>query len=293
MSAQRPPGEHAAESPVVGPEQRADAHERASPSAAVVYEAIRTEGNDELGRSTAALAWSGLAAGLSMGFSLVAQGLLRAHLPDAPWAALLWRLGYTLGFLVVVLGRQQLFTENTLTAIIPLLAPAGAGEPRRTTVSQVARLWGVVLVTNLLGAVVFAWAVARTEAFSPEVRGAFEQIGIEAMRASAGSNVLRGIFAGWLIALMVWLLPVARASRVTVIVLITYVVGLGELTHVVAGAVEVFFLPFRGTAAFGAVLVHYVGPALVGNVIGGVTLTAALNHAQVVAGRHRSRAAAT
>src|SRR5690348_10498973 len=90
-------------SPVVGGDQEKDARKRASPSAAVVYEAIRTEGNDELGRSTAALGWSGIAAGLSMGFSLVAQGLLRAHLPDAPWTALLWRLGYTLGFLVVVL----------------------------------------------------------------------------------------------------------------------------------------------------------------------------------------------
>jgi formate/nitrite transporter FocA (FNT family) len=277
-------------SPVVGADQEKDARKRASPSAAVVYEAIRTEGNDELGRSTAALGWSGIAAGLSMGFSLVAQGLLRAHLPDAPWTALLWRLGYTLGFLVVVLGRQQLFTENTLTAIIPLLAPNGGGESRRSKLINVARLWGVVLVANLLGALVFAWAVARTDAFSPEVRRAFDQIGVEAMRASAGSNVLRGVFAGWLIALMVWLLPVARASRVTVIVLITYVVGLGELTHVIAGAVEVFYLPFRGAAGFGGVLGRYVVPALIGNIIGGVTLTSALNHAQVVAGKARSPA---
>ena len=87
---------------------------------------------------------------------------------------------------------------------------------------------------------------------------------------------------------MVWLLPVARSSRVTVIVLITYVVGLGQLTHVIAGAVEVFYLPFRGAAGFASVLWRYVCPALVGNVIGGVTLTTALNHAQVVAGGARS-----
>jgi formate/nitrite transporter FocA (FNT family) len=282
-------GEDQSESPVIDRQQQKDARKRASPSAAVVYEAIRTEGQEELGRSTAALAWSGIAAGLSMGFSLVAQGLLRAHLPDAPWTALLWRLGYTMGFLVVVLGRQQLFTENTLTAIIPLLAPPAADEPRRSTAVQVARLWIVVLLSNLAGALVFAWAVARTSAFSPDVQRAFEQIGAEAMRASAASNVLRGVFAGWLIALMVWLLPVARASRVTVIVIITYVVGLGELTHVVAGAVEVFYLPFRGTSTgFASTVARYVGPAFVGNVIGGVTLTAALNHAQVVAGGTRS-----
>jgi formate/nitrite transporter FocA (FNT family) len=274
--------------PVVRPEERRDAKKRASPSAAVVYEAIRTEGNDELGRSTAALAWSGIAAGLSMGFSLVAQGLLRAHLPNADWSPLLWRLGYTMGFLVVVLGRQQLFTENTLTAIIPLLAPPVEGETPRATVANVARLWVVVLLSNLIGALIFACAVARTDAFSPEVRRAFDHICAEALQAGFASNLLRGIFAGWLIALMVWLLPVARTSRVTVIVLITYLVGLGELTHVVAGAVEVFYLPFRGAAGFLHVLWRYVCPALLGNVIGGVTLTTALNHAQVVAGGARS-----
>src|SRR3954451_21139733 len=144
MSTQGPQGNEHAPSPVVGPEEQKDARKRASPSAAIVYEAIRTEGNDELARSTAALAWSGIAAGLSMGFSLVAQGLLRAHLPDATWSALLWQLGYTMGFLVVVLGRQQLFTENTLTAIIPLLAPAAEGDPPRAKVANVARLWAVV-----------------------------------------------------------------------------------------------------------------------------------------------------
>jgi formate/nitrite transporter FocA (FNT family) len=286
MSSQ--PGQGEGKSPIVDGEKKKDARKRASPSAAIVYEAIRTEGNEELSRPSAALAWSGVAAGLSMGFSLVAQGLLRAYLPDTSWSPLLWRLGYAMGFLVVVLGRQQLFTENTLTAIIPLLAAREKKEPRRAIVVNVARLWGVVLLSNLLGALAFAAAVARTDVFSPEVKAAFDEICAGAMRASAAENVLRGVFAGWLIALMVWLLPVARSSRVTIIVLLTYVVGLGELTHVVAGAVEVFYLPFRGMNGFGAALGRYVGPALLGNVIGGVTFTAALNHAQVVGGRERS-----
>jgi formate-nitrite transporter family protein len=273
---------------MVGPDDRKNAKKRASPSAAVVYEAIRTEGEEELRRSTSALAWSGIAAGLSMGFSLVAQGLLRAHLPPhAAWAPLISRLGYALGFLVVVLGRQQLFTENTLTAIIPFLAARGQGGSRVASVSNIARLWAVVLIANLVGALAFAAVVAKTDAFPAEVRAAFDEIAAGAMRTGAGTNLLRGIFAGWLIALMVWLLPVARTSRVTIIVIITYVVGLGELTHVVAGAVEVFYLPFRGVAGFGQVLGRYLGPTLVGNVLGGVTLTTALNHAQVVSGGKR------
>jgi len=264
---------------------RREGRKRAAPSAKVVYEAIRKEGEEELARSTSALAWSGVAAGLSMGFSLLAQGLLRQYLPETRWAPLVIRLGYSLGFLVVVLGRQQLFTENTLTAIIPLLAArAGGGSGQGARVVNVLRLWSVVLAANLLGAFAFAAAVAKSGAFPEELRSAFDAISLPVMQQGALVNLLRGVFAGWLIALMVWLLPVARSSRLAVIIIITYVVGLGELTHVVAGAVEVFYLPFRGEARFLQVVTRYLGPALLGNVIGGITLTTALNHAQVTAG---------
>jgi formate-nitrite transporter family protein len=96
-------------------------HERSSPTGAVVYAAIRKEGDEELERATAALAWSGLAAGLSMGFSFATEAMLRAALPETPWRPLIAKLGYSVGFLIVVLGRQQLFTENTLTVILPVL----------------------------------------------------------------------------------------------------------------------------------------------------------------------------
>src|SRR5690349_9073033 len=98
-----------------------EAEERSSPSGKIVYKAILKEAEDELERPSSALFWSGLAAGLSMGFSLVGEGLLRAHLPDKPWRPLVAKLGYSVGFLIVILGRQQLFTENTLTPILPLL----------------------------------------------------------------------------------------------------------------------------------------------------------------------------
>ena len=270
--------------------EQEEARRRASPSAAIVYEAVRAEGLDELDRSTAALAWSGIAAGLSMGFSMVAQGLLKARLPDTAWAPLLVRLGYPVGFLVVVLGRQQLFTENTLTPIIPYLA--GRSHQRRAepvALTNILRLWAVVLVANLIGAFAFAVVVAKTDVFSEQVRGAFDQLSSIAARGAPGGNLLRGIFAGWLIALMVWLLPVARGSRITVIVMVTYLVGLGDLTHVVAGAVEVFYLPFRTEARLVDSFTRYLLPTLLGNVVGGVTLTAALNHAQVVAGHERER----
>lgn len=254
-----------------------EAEERSAVSAMIVHEAIRLEGEQELGRSSSALFWSGLAAGLSMGFSLIAEGLLRSRLPDAPWRPVITKLGYSFGFLLVVLGRQQLFTENTLTPILPLLLRCDRG-----TFRNVLRLWSVVLVSNLIGALAMAWVLGNTGVFRPEAQKAFGELGRESLSVSFGLALLRGIFAGWLIAFMVWLLPFAEAFRVVVIVALTWLVGLGQLTHVIAGSVEVLYLAATGAASFLNVAGGYILPTLIGNILGGVALVAALNHAQVI-----------
>src|SRR5690242_2689610 len=143
-----------------GDEEQQEAESRSSPSGKIVYKAILTEGNEELGRASSALFWSGLAAGLAMGFSMIAEGLLVAYLPDAPWRPLVAKFGYSAGFLIVVLGRQQLFTENTLTPILPLLQHKNVA-----TLLNVSRLWLLVLVANLLGAMAIGLVAAKTNAF--------------------------------------------------------------------------------------------------------------------------------
>lgn len=259
--------------------EQQESKERQAPNALIVHEAIRREGEEELRRPPAALAWSGLAAGLSMGFSLAAEGLLRAHLPDAPWRPLASKLGYSVGFLIVILGRQQLFTENTLTPILPLLTRRDLA-----TFLRVLRLWIIVLFANLVGTFIFAWVVSSTAVFTPEVKEAFAAIGHEALVGSFLTVFLRGIFAGWLIALMVWLLPVAESARVGVIVIITFLVGIGGLAHSIAGSVETLFLVSRGEATWGNYGGDFLLPTLLGNIIGGVALVAVLNYAQVTAG---------
>ncbi len=265
--------------PDLEPRERKKADEEESLNADITHEVILREGEQELERSTSALAWSGLAAGLAMGLSLVAEGLLHAGLPDAPWRPLVAKLGYSFGFLVVILGSQQLFTENTLTAVVPLLA-----HRTRRMLANVARLWTVVLLANLAGAFLFALVMARTAAFDAEAHAAFAEIGHKAMEGAFGTIVLKAVFAGWLIALLVWMLPAAQTAHVLVIVLMTWLVGVGEFAHIIAGSVEVFYLAARGLASWGEALTGFVVPALIGNVIGGVTLVAALNHAQVVSG---------
>src|SRR5436305_5897587 len=222
--------------PDLTPKQREEAEDRTSASALVIHEAIRLDGDEELHRSISALAWSGLAAGMSMGFSFVGQALLQSHLPDTPWRPLLTALGYPLGFLIVIIGRQQLFTENTLTAIIPLLA-------RRDLVTflKVLRLWTVVLLANMVGAHLFAWVVGNTPMFQPQVQASMLKLAKHAASVTFGEAILRGIFAGWLIAMVVWMLAAVDTGRIAVIVIITYVIGVANLTHIVAGAVEVVF----------------------------------------------------
>ena len=257
---------------------RKEGRRRAAPSGKVVYQAIMTEGVEELERSAAALFWSGLAAGLSMGASVIALGLLNHHLPDAPWRPLVSELGYSVGFLIVILGRQQLFTENTLTPILPLLA-----DRTWKRVRQLGKLWGVVLAANLIGSVILAFALTKTPLFSEAVRAEFVALGEHAFSHDFGTTLVRGIGAGWLIALVVWLLPLAEGSRAGVIIVLTYLVGLSGFTHVIVGSTEAYILAAAGRAGWWAVLGGYTLPTLIGNVLGGVTLVAALNYGQVAA----------
>jgi formate/nitrite transporter FocA (FNT family) len=261
-----------------------EAEERSAPSAHVVYEAIRKEGRHELERRVSSLAWSGLAAGLSMGFSFVTQAQLENHLPAGAWRPLITTLGYSVGFLFVILGRQQLFTENTLTVILPLLHRTQARD-----LFRVARLWAVVLIANLLGSLIFSLVLAKTATFEPEAHQTFNALANRAGTFSFGVTILRGIFAGWLIALMVWLLPAAETARVWVIIIVTYVVGLCHFPHIIAGSTETFYLALTGARSWFAVLGGFIIPALIGNTLGGVTLVAALAHAQIAGDKNERR----
>ncbi len=254
--------------------------ERLAISPGVVYETIRREGEEEFTRTSAALGWSGLAAGLSMGFSFVAEALLAAHLPHADWAPLISKLGYSVGFLIVILGRQQLFTETTLTVIIPLLAT-----PQWSKIVNAMRLWSVILIANLAGTFLFALVVGRVAIFDPVVHEALFRVCQEGLGAGFWLVFVRAIFAGWLIALTVWLLPGADSSRVSIIIVLTYLIGLGGFNHVIAGSTKMFYLVVTGAESFPAYAAHFLAPTLLGNIVGGVSLVAALGHAQVLGGK--------
>jgi formate/nitrite transporter FocA (FNT family) len=253
--------------------QAADAQQMA---ARVIHEVLREEGEVELRRPVGALIWSGLAAGLSMGFSFLTFALLKKSLAGEPSGEALAPFGYAVGFLVAVLGKQQLFTETTLTATLPILH-----KPSFSGLGRLARMWSVVLCANLIGTISFAWLVSRPGLFGADVSRALMEIARGAFSESFGVGLLRAMFSGWLIALIVWLLPASKTAAPFIIAALTYVVALANFPHVIAGSTEASYAVLNGGASWGDYLENFLAPTLLGNMIGGTALAALLNHAPV------------
>ena len=244
--------------------------------AALIYEIVRSEGERELARPTGSLFWSGFAAGISIALSLVAEGILQAYLPEAPWRHLVASFGYTAGFLIVVLGQQQLFTENTITAVLPVLA-----KPSRHQFACMFRLWGTVLVSNIVGTAVIGALLAHMPLVEAEVHAAMLAISQGAMALDPATMFWTGLLAGWLVATMVWLMPGAESAAIYVIFLLSYLIAIAGLSHVIVGSVEAAFLLFQGELGPSDAVLGFFLPTLAGNVVGGSALFALLSYAQV------------
>jgi formate/nitrite transporter FocA (FNT family) len=262
------------DSPHLDEKEQRQAAAGAPMGALVIHEIVRDQGEEELERSFSGLAWSGVAAGLSIGFSFLVQAVLQARLPDTPWRVLVAGFGYSAGFLIVILGRQQLFTETTLTALIPALT-------RRNlrTVLLTLRVWMIVLAANLAATWVFAGISAVPGVFPEPTMQAMADLSAHTMEGPFWHTALTGGSAGWLIGLMVWLLPGAGPSRPLIIILLTYVIAICQFPHIVAGSVEAAYGVFTGAATLGDYVIRFLLPTLIGNVAGGTILAALLNHA--------------
>ncbi len=258
------------------PAEHEEIESRGNPSTPVVFEILRREGESEMDRPLVSLWWSGITAGFSLAFSLVAEGALRARLPDAPWRPLLVHAGYPVGFLIVVLGRQQLFTENTITAVLPVTKAFTAHN-----LSRMGRLWAVVLVANLVGTLLAAVFTRYVPAFPPEVTQAMLAVAREGILPDPVQMFCLAIPAGFLVAGMVWLLPTADAAQFHVVALMTYLIAVGGFQHVIAGSFDAFLLMMNGGASPAAVATGFLLPVLAGNIIGGTGLFALLSYGQV------------
>ncbi|MCB1524225.1 MAG: formate/nitrite transporter family protein [Rhodoblastus sp.] len=259
------------------PEDKKTAREIAEPPAPVIFESIRLMGENEMSRPAVSLWWSGVAAGFGISLAILCKGLLVAVLPKAEWTPAISNFGYAIGFLVVILGRMQLFTENTITPILPLFL-----DPTRDNAFRTARLWAIVLCANLTGCLLAALFLSRSIALPPRQAAGLLEVAREQATTTAFEHLVWGAPAGFMIAVLVWMLPRAEgAGRFFAILIMTYMVGLGGFSHVVAGSTEAFILMWRGEANLLHVLFAEIAPTFLGNVIGGTVLFATLAYGQV------------
>ena len=262
--------------PNLSADEQHEVEKNQPPRAAVLHEIIRTQGDQELERSIAALWWSALAAGLTMGLSLMGMGLLNSRLPEGDEFKVIASFGYCAGFLAVILARQQLFTENTLTAVLPVMT-----KPTLANFGRLIRLWGVVLFGNLCGTILVAYVMLELPIFDTKTDHAFLEIGRKVMENHASQMFAKGIVSGWMIATMVWMIPSMESAKMWIIILITYLMALGDFTHIVVGSAEVSYLVFAGELPWSDFWMVFAGPTLAGNIIGGSCIFALISHAQI------------
>lgn len=242
-----------------------------------IFQRVVANAEEEFSRSTSLLFLSGLAAGLSMSLSLVAATTLEAAW-NGPNARAIGTLLYPLGFLFVVLGRYQLFTENTLTPVTLVLT-------RLASIPRLLRIWAVVLTANIVGTGLAAWVLATTEVLSAEATEHAMAWGRHLLEFGTAELFWKGLFAGWLVATLVWLGHAIReaAGRILMLWLIVLTIGYGELAHCIVGACEVLFVVFNDGATMRDFAVFF-GPTVAGNTVGGVLLVAILNYSQISEG---------
>jgi formate/nitrite transporter FocA (FNT family) len=241
----------------------------------MVYEVVRQEGETELNRPLTSLWWSGIAAGIAMFTSVLAEGIFHEKLPDASWRPLVENLGYCFGFLITVLGRLQLFTENTITAVLPLFAQKSVKR-----LAETARLWVVVLTANVAGTFTTAALVTWTGLIPQQHIGGMLHVASEFSQNTPLEALTFGIPAGFLVAAMVWLLASAENAKFSIVIALSYLLALGDFTHVVVGSAEAALLLFNGSMTLASVGLLLLS-TLAGNIIGGTGLFGLLAYGQI------------
>lgn len=258
-------------------EEHAHADDLAAPKTKVIYEVVRRQGEEELGRPVGSLFWSGAAAGVTIMASVIAEAALLRKLPaDMPGRPIIGDFGYTVGFLIVILGRMQLFTEQTIVTVLPNMA-----EPAWAKLTKTARLWAIVFVANLLGTASAAWINLHLHLVGSDLMASMLKVSGELAAKTPTEILAQAVPAGFIMASLAWIRAGATDGEFWIVLALTSFIALGDFAHVVAGSAETFLLLFDGqigvTQAFAGILL----PALIGNVIGGTGLFALLAHAQV------------
>ena len=247
-------------------------------SAPQILDNVSRIARDELDRNSRALAFSGVAGGLTMGLTGLGVAAAQAVLGKGPAQNFIALLFYPIGFIAVIIGRAQLFTENTLYPVVLVL-------DEHKHVWNTLRLWGVVFASNLIGSALFALLACRTGALEPKIVNALSGLGLDMVSQSAANAFWSGVVGGWLIALLAWLVSASHwtIGQVAIVWLLSFLVGLGHFSHCIASSGEILSSVVTGNLPL-ARFFYWLLPATAGNIIGGVFIVSLLNWGQVKAG---------
>lgn len=217
-----------------------------------------------------------------IGFSFLSMAFVSHYAPD-PYKHALSSLVYPIGFMFVIVGRSELFTENTLEPVIPLLHKRDAA-----TLRKLLRMWGILIVGNLLGALILAWIIGATSIIDSALSPTMRDVSAQATQGGFGDVFYKAIFGGWLIALLAWLLAstVDSTAQLFLIWATTVPIAAFHFRHSIAGSVEAFYRAVVGVSGWGEMIGGFVVPALLGNAVGGILLVALFNYAQVAEEHH-------
>ena len=264
--------------PATQPDQQTSQMNLERPSAEQIYQQVARNAESELKRTSMSLAISGITGGMFMGLSALGVGLIVALLGNSPHTFILSRMLYPLGFIVVILGRSQLFTENTLYPVALVLA-------EKRQLWNTLRLWSIVLPSNVLGALMFASLISLTPALPPQIVHAVAALGIDAARMPASTIFWSGVMGGWIIATTAWLVSGSHSitGSVMIIWVLTFVVGLGSFAHCIATSGEILTSVLTHQIGWAA-YPHWLLFAVSGNICGGVLMVTLLEYGQAVAG---------
>jgi len=246
------------------------------PSAEEIYQQVAKSAKQELKRSTVSLAISGLTGGIFMGLSALGVGIALAHLGSGATAFVVSRMFYPLGFIVVILGRSQLFTENTLYPVALVLT-------EKKEIWNTLRLWATVLPSNVAGAFLFACLAGLTHAMAPEIVQAIAGLGLAAVHEPAATIFWSGVVGGWIIATAAWLVSGSHSITGSVMIIwaLTFVVGLGNFAHCIATSGEILTAVLTHQLPWAA-YPEWLGPAVAGNICGGVIMVTLLEYGQAI-----------
>ncbi len=263
-----------------------DDAEPIKPAQRILSHEIHT-GRSEMERPTLGLLISGLSAGLDVSFSMLLIAIVRTRMGGdfSPAVVELFvALAYTLGFIFVVLGRSELFTEHTTLAVLPVL---NGSKP----ISALLRLWSLVYISNLVGVAIF---MAIFTVLGPAMHlvepAIFGEIASTVIEHRWWVILLSGIFAGWLMGLLSWLVAASRdtISQIAVILLVTATIGYAHLHHSIVGSAEVLGGLFAGQGISLGDYGYFLLWATAGNIVGGAVFVALVKYGHIVYGKDKA-----